>query len=220
MRSSMQAWSMVCAGMQRIGAQADQHPDAVITLENSADMSPGSASGDTRASKHKLESATQGASVTPAVAPAGSHAGDKAWTDAGQPVLLEASLGSEGQPVAHVAASSPEAGPRPAITTSPAGEAAEAGKSAPSDGARGAAHVLGAPALASIRTGLLPSSMARILADSASEEGQSGTPASHRISDTGSEEADEAVNSLVARLADASSMSQPGTPAAAHLTPR
>ena len=77
----------------------------------------------------------------------------------------------------------------------------------------------GSPALASIRTGLLPSSMAQILADSASEAGQSGTPASHRIS-VGSEEADEAVTPPARRLADASSMSQPSTPAAAHLTPR
>lgn len=77
--------------------------------------------------------------------------------------------------------------------------------------------------LANIRTSPAPGSMARILADVASEAGQSRTPASHRISDVGSvgsEEPDEVVTPMSRRLTDASSCSRPTTPGSAHLAPR
>lgn len=226
MQTKSQVWSMVCAGVQRspalptVRAQADQPPDAVITLEAPADMPPGSASGDTAASKHAPGPAIPGASAAPAVVPTGSDTRDEVQTEAGQSVQQLIWEAGGNQPTVHIAACGPRVGPQPAITPSMTGEAAEAGGSAMSDCARGGDHVSGAPALASIRTGLLPGSMAHILADTGSEAGQPGTPASHRISDVGSEEADEAVTPLAARQADARSISRPATPASAHLTPR
>ena len=202
-----------------IRAQSDQHLNAAITLNSLAHTPHHHTSGNTAAIKHEAEPATPRTAITATR----SAAGDEAQAEAAQsarPLMSEPSPALGAQPVSGTGARSPRAGPQPADTTSPVGEAVESARVALSDESQAGVHVSGSPALASIRTRLLPGSMARILADSGSEVGQSGTPASHRISDVGSEEADEAVTPPAGCQAGASSRSRPATPAAAHLTPR
>ena len=211
---------MVCAGVHRnpalpiTRAQSDQHQDAAIPLNSPVGVAQSTASDHTAACVHETEPATSRTLIMPAVMTAGAAAGGTDQTggaQSAQTIMPELSLSPGAQPVPDLEARSPRAGLQPAHTTSSVGEANESARAALPDESQSGAHVSGSPALASIRTSL---------AYASSEAGQSKTPASHRISDVGSEEADEAVTPPAFRQAGASSTSCPTTPAAAYLTPR
>ena len=192
-------------------------------MDGAPDVPLGSASASVATAGHEAEPITREQSSVAAVVPEGPAIADEAHAEASQTaraVASEASQAPAAHPAADADSDSLSAGPQTAASTSAIKEPAQSAEAALPDGAQASIPASGAPALASIRTSALPGSMARILLDSGSDLGQTGTPASHRISDVGSDEADEAVTPLASRLADASSASRPATPAAAQLTPR